>query len=48
MSKYMEQLIKLHDLGALTPEEYKDERKVIVNSMKKLKIWKNKTDVLWV
>ena len=40
-SKYMEQLkdlIKLRDLGALTLEEYEDERKVIVNSMKKLKI----------
>ena len=39
-SKYMEQLkdlIKLRDIGALTPEEYEDERKVIVNSMKKLK-----------
>ena len=39
-SKYMEQLkdlLKLRDLGALTPEEYEDERKVIVNSMKKHK-----------
>ena len=39
-SKYMEKLedlIKVHDLGVLTLEEYEDERKVIVNSMKNRK-----------
>ena len=34
----LKDLIKLRDLGALTPEEYEDERKVIVNSMKNSKI----------
>lgn len=39
-SKYMEQLadlVKLRDIGALTPDEYEEERKVIVSSMRKLK-----------
>ena len=39
-SKYMEQLqdlIKLCDIGALTSDEYEEERDVIVNSMRKLK-----------
>lgn len=37
-SKYMEQLadlVKLRDIGALTPDEYEEERKVIVSSMTK-------------
>ena len=39
-SKYMEQLadlVKLRDIGALTTDEYEEERKVIVSSMRKLK-----------
>ena len=38
-SKYMEQLadlVKLRDIGALTPDEYEEERKIIVSSMRKL------------
>ena len=33
----LKDLIKLRDIGALTPDEYEEERKVIVNSMRKLK-----------
>ena len=39
-SKYMEQLadlVKLRDIGALTTDEYEEERKVVVSSMRKLK-----------
>lgn len=38
-SKYMEQLsdlVKLRDIGALTNEEYEEQRQVIVDSMRKL------------
>ena len=39
-SKYMEQLanlVKLHDIGTLTTDEYEEERKVVISSMRKLK-----------
>ena len=38
-SKYMEQLsdlVKLQEIGALTNEEYEEQRQVIVDSMRKL------------